>query len=92
MSVLRVQKITNEAGTGPVEFTKGVTFPATQNFTESNMIINASSGIATVTFLNAGNINVSGTMTATTFVGSGARITNAPGTPSGKVIALHLIS
>lgn len=92
MSVLRVQKITNEAGTGPVEFTKGVNFPQSQNFTESDMVINAPTGIATVTFLQATNVNVSGTLTATAFVGNGANITNAPGTPSGKIIALHLVS
>jgi len=92
MSVLRVQKITNEAGTGPVEFTKGVNFPASQNFTESDMVINAPTGIATVTFLRASNVNVSGVLTATSFVGNGSRLTNTPGTRSGKVIALHLIS
>jgi hypothetical protein len=89
MSVLRVNKITNEAGTGAVEFTKGATFPSTQNFTDIDLTIN-STGIATVINLNTNGIVV-GIMTAT-FVGNGFNITNPAGTPSGKVIGLHLIT
>jgi hypothetical protein len=90
MSVLRVNKITNEAGNGPVEFSKGAVFPASQNFTSQELIINTT-GVATVTSLTADNINVVGIMTGT-FVGNGFNITNPPGTPSGKVIGLYLIS
>lgn len=89
MSVLRVQKITNEAGTGAVEFTKGATFPVSQTFTATDLTINTT-GIATVTNLNANGIVV-GIMTGT-FVGNGFNITNPPGTTSGKVIGLHLIT
>lgn len=90
MSVLRVQQIMNEAGNGPVEFTKGATFPETQNFTSSDLTIN-STGVATVTNLIASNTVVVGVMTGT-FVGNGFNITNAPGTPVGKVIGQHLIT
>lgn len=90
MSVLRVQKITNEAGNGPVEFTKGATFPETQTFTETNLTINTT-GIATVSTLFASNINIVGVMTGT-FVGNGFNITNPPGTRVAKVIGLHLIT
>ena len=89
MSVLRVQKITNEAGTGAVEFTKGATFPVSQNFTVGELLINTT-GIATITNLNAGGIVV-GIMTGI-LKGNGFNITNPPGTPSGKVIGLHLIT
>jgi hypothetical protein len=89
MSVLRVQKIANEAGTGAVEFTKGATFPVSQNFTATDLTINTT-GIATVTNLNANGIVV-GIMTGT-LKGNGFDITSPPGTPSGKVIGLHLIT
>lgn len=90
MSVLRVQQIMNEAGNGPVEFTKGATFPETQDFTSNDLTIN-STGIATVTTLIANNAVVVGVMTGT-FVGDGFNITNIPGTPVGKVIGQHLIT
>ena len=91
MSVLRVQRITNEAGTGAVEFTTGATFPSTQNFTSNDLVINAT-GVATVTQLvSTQGINVAGIMTGT-FVGNGFNITNPPGTATGKVIGLHLIT
>lgn len=90
MSVLRVQKIVNEAGTGAVEFTRGATFPQSQNFTSNDLTIN-SVGVATVTTLLASSgMNVVGVMTGT-FVGNGFKITNPPGTPLGKVIGQHLI-
>lgn len=91
MSVLRVQQITNEEGTGPVEFTKGATFPSSQNFTGNNLTLNTT-GIATVTNLISTNgMNIVGIMTGT-FVGNGFNITNPPGTRIGKVIAQHLIT
>ena len=46
----------------------------------------------TATNLVATNVYVTGVVTATTFVGNGSQMTSVPGTPSGKVIALHLIS
>ena len=89
MSVIRVQQITNEAGTGAVEFTKGATFPVSQNFTEIDLTINTT-GIATVTNLITDGIVV-GIMTGT-FVGNGFNITSPPGTPIGLVIGQHLIT
>jgi len=90
MSVLRVQTITNEAGDGPVEFTQGLTLPASQTLTGTDTVINTT-GIASITQLETEALTV-GIMTATSFVGNGAQITNAPGTPAGKVISLHLIT
>jgi hypothetical protein len=91
MSVLRVNQIANENGDGPVEFSKGVIFPESQTFTSQELTINTT-GVATVTSLTAESINVVGVMTGGTFVGNGFNITNPPGTSSGKVIGLHLIS
>ena len=89
MSVLRVQQIANEAGTGAVEFTKGATFPTTQTLGDE-LVINTT-GIATVTTLVTSGINVVGIMTGT-LKGNGFNILPIPGTPSGKVIGLHLIT
>ena len=90
MSVLRVNKITNEAGNGPVEFSKGAVFPASQNFTSQDLVVNTT-GTVTTTSLTISDINVVGIMTGA-FVGNGFNITNAPGVASGKIIGLHLIS
>ena len=95
MSSLRVNKIIDEAGTGPVEFTKGVTFPSGASIPESNMIINTTGIVTTSDIVINENIEVVGVMTARSggkFVGNGFDITNPPGTPSGKVIGLYLIS
>lgn len=91
MSVLRVNRITDEAGTGPVEFTKGVTFPASQSFTQTDLKVNTT-GICTFSSLLGTNVHVATVITATSFRGNGFNITNAPGTPAGKVIGLHLIT
>lgn len=56
MSSLRVNKIANSAGTGPVEFTKGVSIAADQVITVPD-------------------VNLSGIVTAGSFVGDGSRIT-----------------
>ena len=91
MSVLRVNSIRNEAGTGAVEFTMGATFPSTQNFTSADLLINTT-GIATATrLISTQDINIVGIMTGT-FVGNGFNIANPPGTPTGKVVGLHLIT
>ena len=91
MSTLRVNKISNESGSGSVEFTKGATFPSSQNFTSTDLTINTA-GIATITDITATQMSVVGVMTATSFVGNGFNITNPPGTAVGKVIGQHLIT
>lgn len=93
MSVLRVNKITNEAGNGPVEFSKGMTFPAGSSVPQFNL---NTAGIVTTSDLTVNtNAFVSGVVTARSggrFVGNGFNITNPPGTRTGKVIGLYLIS
>ena len=90
MSVLRVQTITNEVGSGGPEFATGATFPPTQNFSQNDLTLN-STGIVTANTLVASNINVVGIMTGT-FVGNGFNVTNLPGTKIQKAIGLHLIT
>ena len=60
MSSLRVNKIIDEAGTGPVEFTKGVTFPSGASIPESNMIINTTGIVTTSDIVINENIEVVG--------------------------------
>ena len=95
MSSLRVNRIIDEAGTGPVEFTKGVTFPSGASVPDSKMTINTTGIVTTSDIVINENINVVGVITARSggkFVGNGFEITNPPGTSSGKVIGLYLIS
>lgn len=89
MSVLRVNKILDEAGTGPVSFPQGVEFPEGTTFPEP--IINTT-GIVTATTVDCTTAQVAGVTTATSFFGNGYNMTNVPGTPSARVIALYLIS
>jgi hypothetical protein len=91
MSSLRVNKIVNLNDDGPVEFSQGAELPAGQVI-DGEVVIN-SSGIVTSTSLSVnGNMNLSGVITATTFVGSGIGLTGVPGTPNGKGIAFTLIA
>lgn len=75
MSSLRVNTITNTAGTGPVEFTRGVSVPSGQVITTPN-------------------INLTGIVTAASFVGNGSRITGfvANEVTNSKAIAFSLIT
>ena len=91
MSVLRVNKITDTSGTGPVEFSKGASFPQNVNFNDELRI--NSTGIMTAVNINASIINISGVCTATTFTGTvGSGLTGLPGTSNARAIALTLIT
>lgn len=93
MSVLRVNKITDASGTGPVEFSKGVNLPQSLNLNDSNFRINAPTGILTAPSLNTSSINLTGVCTATTFTGkAGAGLTGLSGTSNARAIALTLIT
>jgi len=89
MSTLRVNKITDASGSGPVEFTKGAVIPSTSTLNVENLTC---SGIMTVSNLTATNITMSGVCTATTFSGSGIGLTGLSGTTNSKAIALTLIT
>ena len=71
MSTLRVDQITNEAGTGAVEFSQGVSIPANKTIT--------------------GDISLTGIVTATTFVGSGAGLTISGAAQNAKTFALNFL-
>lgn len=93
MSVLRVNKITNASGTGPVEFSKGISFPASFSLSNANLQINAPTGVMTAPTLNATTVNLTGVCTATTFTGSvGSGLTGLSGTTNARAIALTLIT
>ena len=101
MSTLRVNKITNSTGSGPPSFTKGITFPSNVSFADTSVsstligiAISAPTGIMTATNLVATQITVQGVCTATSFSGIAGPIglTNLPGTPNGKAIALTLVT
>lgn len=53
MSALRTSKITDFNGTGPVEFTKGVTLPAGQVIT-GTLLINTTGVMTATTFVGSG--------------------------------------
>lgn len=100
MSTLRVNKIVSLED-GPVEFTKGITFPATVGFgnttvgtTQLGIGISSPTGILTAPTLNTSSINITGVCTATTFTGVAGAVglTNIPGLPNGKAIALTLVT
>lgn len=93
MSVLRVNKITDASGTGPVEFSKGISLPSSFALSDANFEINAPTGIMTAPTLSATTINLSGVCTATTFTGTaGAGLTGLSGTSNARAIALTLIT
>jgi len=93
MSVLRVQSITNETGTGPVEFTRGATFASGSPTITQSVINMSTTGVATITEIKLSSGLSVGILTATTFSGSAENITNIPGgTLTGKAIGLHLIT
>jgi hypothetical protein len=76
MSTLRVTKIVDRLGTGPVEFTKGATLPVGQTIVDS-------SGVSAIEIST-----VTGVVTATSFSGDGSGVTGLSGTPKGQAIAL----
>ena len=99
MSVLRVNKITDVSGTGPVEFTKGISFPSNVSFADTTtsstslgIKINSTTGILSTSSLTATDITLTGVCTATLIGNAGLGITNVPGFPTAKAIALTLIT
>ena len=88
-SQIRVDSITDVSGSGPVQLSYGATVPSGQLLNvQGNLNI---SGIATVGFLTAKNANITGVVTATSFVGNGSGLTNMPVVTTSKSIALAII-
>jgi len=89
MARLRVNSIVNRNDNNAVTLSYGATIPSGQLLNvQGNVNI---SGIATVGFLTAKNANVTGVITATSFVGSGSGLTNVPVVSASKSIALKII-
>lgn len=93
MSQLKVDSIVNLSGSGSPELTNGVTLPATKlisgagglNITGISTVAQLTATSITATSINvasSGNLNVTGVVTATSFVGSGSGLYNLPSTGS----------
>ena len=90
MSTLRVNKIVNRFDNAGVQFSDGVTI---SNGLTGEVSYNSPAGTITAGTLSAaGNVSVSGTLTANSFDGNGAGLTTVPGLPTGKAVALTFIS
>ena len=90
MSTLRVNKIVNRFDNAGVQFSDGVTI---SNGLTGEVTYNSPTGTITAGTLSAtGDVSVSGTLTANSLSGNGAGLTNVPGLPTAKAIALTFIS
>jgi hypothetical protein len=88
-SQIRVDSITDLNGTGATQLTYGATLPSGSRLNvQGNVNL---TGISTVGLLSATNANVSGIVTATTFVGDGSGLTGVQSASSSKSIALAII-
>ena len=90
MSTLRVNKIVNRLDNAGPQFSQGVTI---SNGLTGEITYNSPTGTITAgTLSSSGNVAVTGTLTAASFSGNGAGLTNVPGLPTAKAIALTFIS
>ena len=90
MSTLRVNKIVNQFDNAGPQFSQGVTI---SNGLTGEITYNSPTGTITAgTLSSSGNVAVTGTLTAASFSGNGAGLTNVPGLPTAKSIALTFIS
>jgi len=86
---IRTNSIVNKTGDGAVNLPNKTSLPTGSIFNVAGDI-NAT-GITTVGFLTAKNANISGIITATTFVGDGSGLQNVASVSASKSIALKLI-
>lgn len=86
---IRTNSIVNRTGDGAVNLPTKPSLPTGSIF---NVVgdINAT-GITTVGFLTARNANISGILTATSFIGDGSNLQGVPSVSASKSIALKLI-
>lgn len=90
MSTLRVNKIVNKLDNAGPEFSDGLTI---SNGLTGDVSYSSASGTITAGTLSASDdVTVSGIVTANSFSGNGAGLTNVPGLPTAKAIALTFIS
>ena len=89
-SQIRVDSIVDLNGTGPTELTYGATLPSGSRLTVQGNA-NLTAGVTTVGFLTATNVNISGIVTATSFVGNGSGLTGLRSVTPSKSIAFAII-
>ena len=88
---IKSDSIVSSNGSGPVELSYGASLPSgTQLNIQGDVNISAT-GISTVEFLSVTNVNASGVVTATSFVGDGSGLTGVPSVSVSKSIALRYI-
>ena len=88
---IKSDSIVSSNGSGPVELSYGASLPSgTQLNIQGDVNISAT-GISTVEFLSVTNVNASGVVTATSFVGDGSGLTGVPSVSASKSIALAII-
>ena len=90
MSTLRVNKIVNQLDIAGPQFSDGMTI--SNGFTGDITYSSATGTITAGTLNSSGDVSVSGTLTADSLSGNGAGLTNVPGLPTAKAIALTFIS
>ena len=90
MSTLRVNKIVNQLDIAGPQFSDGMNI--SNGFTGDITYSSATGTITAGTLNSSGDVSVSGTLTADSLSGNGAGLTNVPGLPTGKAIALTFIS
>ena len=90
MSTLRVNKIVNKLDNAGPQFSDGLT--VSNGFTGDITYSSATGTITAGTLNSSGDVSVSGTLTADSLSGNGAGLTNVPGLPTGKAVALTFIS
>lgn len=90
MSTLRVNKLVNQLDSAGPQFSDGVTI---SNGITGDITYSSATGTITAGTLSAtGDVSVTGTLTANSFSGKGTGLTNVPGLPTAKAIALTFIS
>jgi hypothetical protein len=89
---IKSDSIVSSNGSGPVEFSYGVSLPLGNKLNiQDNVSINVT-GISTFEFLSATNVNAGvGNVTATSFAGDGSGLTGVPSVSASKSIALRYI-
>ena len=90
MSTLRVNKIVNQLDIAGPQFSDGMTI--SNGYTGDITYSSATGTITAGTLNSSGDVSVSGTLTADSLSGNGAGLTNVPGLPTGKAVALTFIS
>jgi hypothetical protein len=89
MAKLNVNSIVDRNDNGPSSLDFGATIPSGQTLTNNgNFNI---TGVSTVGFLTASNVNVSGVVTASSFVGDGSGLVGLQVVSASKSIALKVI-